>query len=69
MDARRPTTTSRVIALISDHRAEIVTLCDRYGVVALDVFGSSATGAFDEDTSDVDFIVRFADTSPGLANR
>ncbi len=35
---------------------------------SLDIFGSAATGAFNE-TSDIDFIVDFADMSPGIANR
>jgi predicted nucleotidyltransferase len=70
MDSRRAeVTTSRAIDLIAHNRAAIAALCDRYGVEALDVFGSAATGAFDETSSDVDFIARFADTSPGLANR
>ena len=33
------------------------------------MFGSAATGAFDESSSDVDFIVDFVDMSPGIANR
>jgi predicted nucleotidyltransferase len=70
MSSRRPNATaSRVIDLIADNRAAIAALCDRYGVEALDVFGSAVTGAFDEGASDVDFIARFADTSPGFANR
>ncbi len=35
---------------------------------SLDIFGSAVTGAFNE-TSDIDFIVDFADMSPGIANR
>jgi predicted nucleotidyltransferase len=58
-----------VIDLLTDNRDAIADLCRRYGVESLDVFGSAATGAFDERTSDVDFIARFADMSPGIANR
>ena len=31
----------------------------------LDLFGSVATGAFRDDASDLDFVVAFADTTPG----
>lgn len=70
MVSRRPhTVTSRVIDLITDNRASIAALCDRFGVETLDVFGSAARGTFDAESSDIDFIARFGDTSPGLANR
>jgi len=35
----------------------------------LEVFGSAVTESFDPDTSDLDFIVDFADRSPGYADR
>lgn len=34
-------------------------LCRRYGVRRLELFGSAATGAFDHQSSDLDFIVEF----------
>lgn len=59
-----------MIDLIADHRAEIEALCRQYGVLRLDLFGSAATGAFNEATSDLDFIATFADTrKPGYADR
>ena len=58
-----------MIGLVADNQAAIADLCRQYGVESLDVFGSAATGAFDPDTSDVDFIVTFADMSPGIANQ
>ena len=35
----------------------------------LELFGSATSGAFDAASSDLDFIVPFADTSPGYADR
>lgn len=48
-------------ATIETKRAEIAALCERFGVVRLDVFGSATTDAFDEVTSDADFVVEFTD--------
>ena len=39
-------------------------LCQRYGVVRLDVFGSAVGGGFDAARSDVDFLVEL-DPPPG----
>ena len=59
-----------MIRLIEKHRADIEILCRQYGVLRLDLFGSAATGAFDADTSDLDFIATFAETEmPGYADR
>jgi uncharacterized protein len=56
--------------LIEKQRDAIRALCQRYGVRRLDLFGSAATGAFDEETSDLDFVATFADTRlPGYADR
>lgn len=46
-----------MIPLVAEKRDEIATLCRRYGVRRLEVFGSAATGAFDPATSDIDFIL------------
>ena len=46
--------------LIEQRRAEIASLCRRYGVRRLEVFGSAARGVdFDPATSDADFLVDF----------
>ncbi len=46
--------------LIDLHRAEIATMCRRYGVRRLEVFGSAARGEdFDPVESDADFLVAF----------
>lgn len=58
-----------MIDLVAQKRDAIADLARNYGVHALDIFGSAATGVFDEETSDIDFIVDFADMSPGIANR
>ena len=48
-----------MIGLIERRRAELAELCRRYRVKRLDLFGSAARGAFQHDTSDLDFIVSF----------
>ncbi len=53
-----------MVALIDTHRARITALCRQYGVRRLDVFGSAIGPDFDPATSDVDFLVEFADLSP-----
>jgi predicted nucleotidyltransferase len=59
-----------MIDVISEHLDEIAALCRRFGVRRLDLFGSAATGAFDPETSDLDFVATFADTHvPGYADR
>ena len=59
-----------MISLIEERRAEIESLCRRYGVLRLDLFGSAATDTFDAATSDLDFIATFAETEkPGYARR
>lgn len=45
---------------IEEHRTDIATLCRRYGVQRLEVFGSAARATdFDPTTSDADFLVSF----------
>jgi predicted nucleotidyltransferase len=45
--------------VIATKREEIETLCRRFHVRRLEVFGSVATGRFDPNTSDVDLLVEF----------
>jgi len=46
--------------LLLQHRADIDTLCRRFHVRQLEVFGSAARGEdFDPERSDVDFLVEF----------
>ena len=57
-----------MIVDIATYRDELRTLCRRFGVVRLDVFGSAARGAdFDTATSDVDLLVEFAADDGDLA--
>ncbi|CAN5548112.1 nucleotidyltransferase domain-containing protein [soil metagenome] len=49
-----------MIPEISEKRNEIVSLCERHGVIRLGVFGSAARGTdFKPEKSDVDFLVLF----------
>lgn len=59
-----------MIDLVAEHLQDIGALCRRYGVLRLDLFGSAATGEFDPETSDLDFVATFANTHvPGYAGR
>jgi predicted nucleotidyltransferase len=58
-----------MIGLLETNKKAIAAICQKYGVKKLDVFGSAATGAFDHATSDLDFVVEFADYGPGIAAR
>jgi predicted nucleotidyltransferase len=58
-----------MISLLTDNADRIVALCKKYDVRKLEVFGSAATGRFDEQKSDVDFIVDFGNYSAGDAFR
>jgi predicted nucleotidyltransferase len=50
---------------VRDHLPAIVELCKAYDVRALYLYGSAARGDFDPNTSDLDFLVQFADTDLG----
>jgi uncharacterized protein len=54
-----------MLAFLEQQRDKLTLLCQSYGVRHLDVFGSAVTGDFDDLSSDLDFIVSFADRSPG----
>jgi predicted nucleotidyltransferase len=59
-----------MIDVITERLPAIAALCRHYGVRRLDLFGSAAAGAFDPETSDLDFVATFADTHvPGYADR
>ena len=44
-----------MIALIEQHRDVLATLCRRFKVRRLDLFGSAAQGTFDPQSSDLDW--------------
>jgi predicted nucleotidyltransferase len=50
-----------VIQLIQQYREQIQELCQRHGVIRLELFGSAARGDFDPQKSDLDFLVEFKD--------
>ena len=59
-----------MIAMIEQYHHELEALCKRYRVQRLDLFGSAAKGTFKPESSDLDFIAHFADTSaPDYADR
>jgi predicted nucleotidyltransferase len=53
-----------MIALLAEKRGDIDELCRRYRVNRLELFGSSFDGDFDQEKSDVDFLVEFESTLP-----
>ena len=48
-----------MVTLVKDKIQEIRALCKQYGITKLELFGSAATGEFDEAKSDLDFLVEF----------
>jgi predicted nucleotidyltransferase len=48
-----------VIPSIEEHRAELVELCRRHHVLTLSLFGSATRDDFDQQRSDLDFLVEF----------
>jgi len=48
---------------------QLALVCGRRKVAKLEIFGSAATGAFDPQRSDLDFLVTFeSDYFPGIAD-
>ena len=45
--------------LIAEKQPQIESLCRRFGVTRLDLFGSASNAEFAEDRSDFDFLVEF----------
>lgn len=48
--------------IIEDNRDKLIELCKKYRVTELDIFGSATTEDFDEQKSDIDFLVEFDKT-------
>jgi predicted nucleotidyltransferase len=48
--------------IIENNIDQLISLCKKYRVAELDVFGSAATGDFDPAFSDIDFLVEFQKT-------
>jgi len=51
---------------IARYRDELEDLCRRYHVRRLELFGSAASGEFNPDTGDLDFLVTFEELEPGV---
>lgn len=50
--------------IVDAHANELAALAQRYGVARLELFGSAATGEFNPETSDLDFLVEFQNPLP-----
>ena len=49
-----------MVSVFGEKQSELATLCQRFGVKRLEVFGSAASEEdFNPETSDLDFIVEF----------
>lgn len=53
-----------MIELVKQQHQVLGALCVQYGVRRLEVFGSAATGDFNEQSSDIDFLVEFLPLEP-----
>lgn len=51
--------------IIERHRDALFEICRGRHVARLEVFGSAATDDFDEERSDLDFLVEFGDVPDG----
>ena len=54
------------LELLEQRRSEIEALCQRFHVARLRVFGSAATGHWNEQSSDFDFLVDYSPSSRTL---
>ncbi len=53
-----------MVAIVEHNRTALVELCRRYRVERLYLFGSAASGCFDSERSDLDFLVSFVGREP-----
>ncbi len=53
-----------MIPLVTQKQRELASLCQRFKVERLDLFGSATGGSFRPEASDLDFLVRFANPEP-----
>ncbi|MGH9784437.1 MAG: nucleotidyltransferase family protein, partial [Terriglobia bacterium] len=51
-------------AIVQEKSGELAGICERRRVRRLALFGSAASGSFDPETSDLDFLVEFQALSP-----
>jgi predicted nucleotidyltransferase len=48
-----------MIPEIEQHRAEIISICEEFGLERLELFGSAISNEFNSERSDIDFLVVF----------
>ena len=48
-----------MIPIVAERSAELESLCQRYSVLRLELFGSAAIGEYRSAVSDLDFLVEF----------
>jgi predicted nucleotidyltransferase len=54
-----------MIELVKNNSKALTSLCERYNVKHLELFGSALTGKdFDPESSDIDFLVEFQPLEP-----
>jgi len=53
-----------MVSPIAQYRDELEELCHRYHVRRLELFGSAAAGEFNQESSDLDFLVMFEELEP-----
>jgi len=53
-----------MVSPIDQYRDVLEKLCHRYHIRRLELFGSAASGKFNQDTSDLDFLVMFEKLEP-----
>lgn len=59
-----------MLKLIETNRVTIESLCRKYAVKRLELFGSAVRGEFNPNTSDIDFFVEFIDyTTSSIADQ
>jgi predicted nucleotidyltransferase len=55
---------ARMIDLIQERKQELAEICSRFHVLSLALFGSAARADFQQETSDLDFLVEFSPMPP-----
>ena len=58
-----------MLDLITEHAGEMAELCRKHHVKTLELFGSAVNGKFDPATSDLDFLVDFAEIPLGQRSK
>jgi hypothetical protein len=56
--------TSIAHSILFEHQGGLKSLCERFRVSKLYIFGSVVNGNFDEASSDIDFLAQFKERAP-----